>query len=153
MTTLRTMTTKTSSPAPPARLPMVLLLFSLLLFSLVLCSPLLAQQQHRDPPQYALLYGTVFSPDGRVAPGIRILIRPANAKKPKYERTSDARGEFAQRLPTGPADYIITTDPKSPAFGKKGTFTPAPDATVHFTGNDRQDISLHLQPRQNSEQK
>ena len=88
---------------------------------------------HKKP--YALIFGTVYGPNDRPVYGVNIRIRRADQKKAKWELMSDHAGEFAQRLPAGTADYIITTDEKH----------PAPEVKVHFENDERQDISLHLQ--------
>ena len=84
---------------------------------------------------YALIFGTVYGPDDRPVHGVKIEIRRADRKKAGWELLSDHSGEFAQRLPSGPADYVITTDPKH----------PAPEVKVHIENEERQDISVHLQ--------
>jgi len=83
---------------------------------------------------YALIFGTVYGPDNRPAYGVKVKIRRADQKKAKWELMSDHSGEFAQRLPAGTADYVITTDEKH----------PAPEVKVHIENDERQDISLHL---------
>lgn len=89
-----------------------------------------------DP--YALLFGTLFSPDGHPVYGVRITIRRSDQKKPKWELWSDHQGEFAQRVPAGKADYIITADVKT----LKGQ--PKPALTVHIDNEERKDFVLHL---------
>ncbi|MEO8725241.1 MAG: carboxypeptidase-like regulatory domain-containing protein [Acidobacteriaceae bacterium] len=133
--------TKTSSLA---------LLIFLCLFCLVAPLRLFAAGQSSAKPKakaktdYALIYGTVFGPRDAPAQGVRVLIRRSDAKKPKYERISDSQGEFAQRVPIGPADYLIYADPKAPPFGKHSKMKPGKPLAVHIAGNERQDISLHL---------
>jgi hypothetical protein len=83
---------------------------------------------------YALIFGTVYGPDDRPVYGVRVKIRRADQKKAKWELMSDHSGEFAQRLPAGAADYIITTDEKH----------PAPEVKVHIEKDERQDVSVHL---------
>jgi hypothetical protein len=94
-------------------------------------------KSHLHDP-YALLFGTVFGPDGRTAYGVKITIRRANQKKPKWELVSDHQGEFAQRVPAGKADYIVTADVKTP----KGQ--PRPELTIHVDNDERKDFALHL---------
>jgi hypothetical protein len=89
-----------------------------------------------DP--FALLFGTIFGPDGHTLYGVRITIRRSDQKKPKWELTSDHQGEFAQRVPAGKADYIITADVKA----QKGQ--PKPELTVHVENDERKDFALHL---------
>ena len=97
-----------------------------------------AAAQPGKSKDYALIVGTVWGPDNRPVAGIPIKIRPATAKKAKWELTSDSRGEFAQRVPAGAQDYIIQADVKTP----KGQ--PKPEITVKIAGNERQDVGLHL---------
>ncbi len=63
----------------------------------------------------ALIFGTVYGRDDRPVYGVKVKIRRADQKKAKWELMSDHSGEFAQRLPAGTADYIVTTDEKHPA--------------------------------------
>jgi hypothetical protein len=53
---------------------------------------------------YALIFGTVWTADDHPAYGVTVNIRRADQKKPKWQLTSDHNGEFAQRVPAGPAD-------------------------------------------------
>jgi hypothetical protein len=121
-----------------------------LLLTLLLClAPLFAnpkdkKKEHAKEP-YALIYGTVYGPDDHVVQGVRVLIRKSDAKKPKYELVSDSRGEFAQRVPVGPANYVISADPKS--FPKKTEMKPGKEVTLHINADERQDTSLHLEKK------
>jgi len=90
----------------------------------------------RDP--YALLFGTIYGPDNRPEYGVHIKIRRADQKKPKWELMSDHQGEFAQRVPAGKADYVITADVKTPKS------QPKPELTVHVDNDERKDVVLHL---------
>lgn len=94
-------------------------------------------QSHAHDP-YALLFGTVFGPNQRPAYGVKITIRRADQKKPKWELMSDHQGEFAQRVPAGRADYIITADVTTPKN------EPKPELTVHVDNDERKDFALHL---------
>lgn len=87
---------------------------------------------------YALIFGTVWDVQERPAPGVRIKIRREGDKKPKWELVSDARGEFAQRVPPGNADYVVWADIKGPKDA------PKPETKVHVENDERVDISLHL---------
>jgi hypothetical protein len=97
-----------------------------------------AAAEQRKPQDYALIVGTVWGPDNRPVAGIPVKIRRATDKKPKWELMSDARGEFAQRVPTGTQDYVIQADVKTP----KGQ--PKPEITVRIDDNERKDVGLHL---------
>ena len=102
------------------------------------CSSLLADTKPHTLPPYALLFGTVYGPDQRPAQGIRIQIRRADQKKPKWELISDHQGEFAQRVPAGKADYIITAEIKTPKD------QPKPSLTIHVDNDERKDFVLRL---------
>src|SRR3984893_16431018 len=60
-------------------------------------------QLQPDQP-YALIFGTVWGPDDRPIYGVRVKIRRAQDKKPKWELYSNHTGEFAQRVQAGKAD-------------------------------------------------
>lgn len=87
---------------------------------------------------YALIYGTVWGPDDHPVAGVPVTIRRASDKKPKWELVSDRSGEFAQRVPVGPGDYIVQANIKTP----KGQ--PRPEATVHVDNDERRDVGIHL---------
>jgi hypothetical protein len=97
-----------------------------------------APQGSAAKKDYALIYGTVWSPDDHPVAGVPIKIRKASDKKAKWEIVSDRNGEFAQRVPVGAQDYAVQADVKTP----KGQ--PKPETTVHIDDNERKDISLHL---------
>jgi len=109
---------------------------------LVCAFPCLAQNSAAAKKDYALIYGTVWGPDGHPVAGIPVTIRRASEKKAKWQLVSDHSGEFAQRLPVGAQDYIIEADIKVP----KGQ--PRPQVTVHINDDERQDTSLHLTQEQ-----
>lgn len=92
----------------------------------------------KDGKPYALIFGTVWDKNDRPAYGVPVKIRLATEKKAKWELVSNHTGEFAQRVPVGPADYIVWLDIKMP----KGT--PKPQKTVHIQNDERADISMHL---------
>jgi len=87
---------------------------------------------------YALIYGTVWGEGDRPVGGVPIQIRRASDKKPRWELVSDSHGEFAQRVPPGKQDYVVTANVKIP----KGQ--PKPQVTVQVEDNERKDISLHV---------
>ncbi len=97
-----------------------------------------APQQKKPLKPYALIYGTVFGPDGRSRYGVPVKIRRADEKKARWETASDHAGEFAVRVPAGAADYIVWGDVKVP----KGQ--PKPETKVHVEYDERVDIGLHL---------
>jgi DNA primase len=91
-----------------------------------------------EKKDYALIYGTVWDADSRAISGVPIKIQRVGDKKPKWALVSDPRGEFAQRVPPGQNDYIVTVESKVPKGGTK------PQTKVHVHNNERVDISLHL---------
>lgn len=56
-----------------------------------------------------LILATVFTDQGFALPGARVRVRRTDEKKPKWEATSDRRGEFAVRVPEG-AEYELTVE-------------------------------------------
>src|SRR6266702_7764303 len=59
---------------------------------------LLAASKPKGKP-YALIAGTVWGPDDRPVYGVTVMIRRAQAKKPKWQLISDHLGEVAKRVP------------------------------------------------------
>ncbi len=108
-----------------------------------LAAPLALRPAAALPPKapikpYALVFGTVYTPDNRPAYGATVKIRRAEDKKARWQLTSDHQGEFAQRLPAGAADYVISADFKT----QKVHLTA--EKKVHIENDERVDISLHL---------
>ncbi|MGH9522543.1 MAG: hypothetical protein ACRD3E_08420 [Terriglobales bacterium] len=101
----------------------------------------LAQEptKHIDPRKdYALIYGTVWDTHDRPAYGVKVMIRPANEKKARWEVISDHAGEFAQRVPPGKQDYVLWAEAKMPKGAQK------PQTVAHVENDERVDVSLHL---------
>ncbi len=120
-------------------------IFLLIIFvSIQPVSAVNAKEQH-DAAPYALIYGTVWGPDNQPVYGIHIKIRRASEKKVRWEAMSDHSGEFAQRVPVGEADYIVTADVKGSDIPKKlKQLKPGPEVKVHIINDERQDIGVHL---------
>jgi len=99
---------------------------------------------------YALIFGTAYGPDDRPLYGVKITIRPQVKKHPSWELISDHRGEFAQRVPPGPSDYLVhgeaeyapVGDDGKPQLSKKKRLKG--DAKAHVESEERLDISVHL---------
>lgn len=119
------------------------LLVLLLLPSFSLQESLHAAQRSNDQP-YALIAGTVWGPDDRPVYGVAVKIRRAKDKKPKWEVTSDHHGEFAQRVPPGEGDYILTADVKHLKSADGRPLHLVQDVTVHVYKDEREDTGLHL---------
>lgn len=125
----------------PASLSLTLLFFSLF----AVRGPLAAAQKQLKPNQpYALIFGTVWGPDNRPVFGVKVKIRRAQDRKTRWELYSDHRGEFAQRVAAGKADYVVSADLKNfkPSDGRP--LHPVQDVSVHVENDERVDVSLHL---------
>jgi hypothetical protein len=129
------------------RVPGFLLVF-LLLPSFSLRESRLAAQRSKDDNDndkpYALIAGTVWGPDDRPVYGVTVKIRRASDKKPKWEVYSDHHGEFAQRVPAGESDYILTADLKHFKSADGQPLHLVQDVTVHIYNDEREDTGLHL---------
>jgi len=99
--------------------------------------------QKPDQP-YALIFGTVWGPDDRPLYGVKIKIRRADQNKAHWELISDHSGEFAQRVPVGPADYLVWADLKSYKSLTSKELHQNGEVKVHIDKDERQDIGLHL---------
>ena len=122
-----------------------LLFVLMLLAALRTQSPLAAAQKQVKPNEpYALIFGTVWGPDDRPVYGVKVMIRRTQGKKTMWELYSDHRGEFAQRIAAGKADYVVWADLKNfkPADGRP--LHPVQDVPVHVESDERVDVSLHL---------
>ncbi|MFY9648070.1 MAG: carboxypeptidase-like regulatory domain-containing protein, partial [Terriglobales bacterium] len=93
---------------------------------------------------YALIFGTVWDPDGRPLYAVKVKIRRADEKKVRWELYSDHTGEFAQRVPVGKADYIVWADVKGYKLPSGKKLKPGSEVTVHIDDDERADIGLHL---------
>lgn len=84
-----------------------------LLFSLAALSAASLEGGEKDKEEsYALLSGSVHSAEGFALPGVPVSVRREEDRKPRWRAISDARGEFALRLPAEAATYEVTTESK-----------------------------------------
>jgi hypothetical protein len=104
-------------------------------------SPAGAEPPQKTEPSYALIFGTVWDAQLHPAYGVPIKIRRDDQKKAKWDLVSNHRGEFAQRVPAGTADYVVWADLKPPKGKKDWQRT---ETKVHIENDERVDISLHL---------
>jgi hypothetical protein len=110
-----------------------------------LFAPVSARGSGREKPKpYALIFGTVWDPDGHPLYGVKVKIRRANEKKIRWELYSNHTGEFAQRVPVGKADYIVWADVKGYKLPSGRRLKPGPEVTVHIDDDERSDVGLHL---------
>ncbi|MGH9494112.1 MAG: hypothetical protein ACRD3B_03875 [Candidatus Sulfotelmatobacter sp.] len=107
---------------------------------------LAAQKSKKDDKPYALIFGTVWGPDDRPVYGVTVHIRLSTDKprKVRWEVVSDHHGEFAQRVPSGEADYILTADLEHAKFSDGKTLRLPKDVTLHIYNDEREDTGLHL---------
>jgi hypothetical protein len=73
-----------------------------------------APARGKKPEPYALIFGTVFDAKSQPIAGVKVKIArlKGNEKDKTWEHVSDARGEFAQRVPAGAADYLVWAELK-----------------------------------------
>jgi hypothetical protein len=109
----------------------------------VLANPAAPVYQRPDQP-YALIFGTVWGPDDHPLYGVKVKIRRADQKKAHWELYSDHHGEFAQRVPPGPADYLVWADLKGYKSGSGKELHQDEEVKVHVDKDERQDLGLHL---------
>jgi hypothetical protein len=132
--------------------PLRLIWFSLLtILAVLFVLPALSSRdgilaaQNSDKP-YALIFGTVWGPDDRPVYGVTVRIRRASdkPKKVRWEVYSDHRGEFAQRVPAGESEYILTADLKHFKSPDGKPLHLLQEVTVHVYNDEREDTGLHL---------
>jgi hypothetical protein len=128
-------------------LPRAVAMLLLVVLGVSAAQPVFAQSSagNKKPEKpYALIYGTVFDAAGRTVYGVRVKIRRASDKKARWELYSDHSGEFAQRVPPGPGEYVIWADLKGykPLDGK--TLEAGPEVTLHIEFDERANVGLHL---------
>jgi hypothetical protein len=114
-----------------------------LLFLAAAMLPPGAPAADRKPAPHALVAGTVFRDPGFALPGAEVWIErlplPAGSpvKLARWRAVSDARGEFAVRVPPEPASYRVTVSAK----GFRGE-----SRQVDVTGEQRFEVTFNLQP-------
>jgi hypothetical protein len=107
-------------------------------------SPLAVRASERSQERpYALIFGTVWDPDGHPIYGVKVKIRRTDGKG-HWEIYSNHTGEFAQRVPLGKADYAITADVKGLKLQSGKRLQPGQQVTVHIENDERADVGLHL---------
>ena len=91
---------------------------------------------------YAVVAGTAFRPPGLALPGARVRISPESGssggvKLKFFEAQTDARGEFAFRVPVVPMKWTVNV---------KSSGYQAQTKTVSIDGEQRVDLSFQLEP-------
>jgi len=117
----------------------------MILFSATLLAPVGARGSEPEKPKpYALIFGTVWDPDGHPLYGVTVKIRRADEKRTRWELYSNHTGEFAQRVPAGKADYVVWADVKGYKLPSGRKLKPGSEVAVHIDDDERSDIGLHL---------
>jgi len=129
----------------PLHVPALLAAAALFFYAIPRLHSTAAPPPEKEKP-YALIFGTVWGPDDRPVYGVTVKIRRATdkPKKVRWEVSSDHHGEFAQRVPTGEADYILWTDLKGVKSPDGRPLHLVKEVTVHIYNEEREDTGLHL---------
>jgi hypothetical protein len=104
-------------------------------------------EEKKPQHPYALIFGTVWGPEGAPRYGVTVKIRRGDDKNPskaRWQVSSDHHGEFAQRIPAGPADYVIWADLKGYKGPDSKKLRPSGETTVHVQNDERIDTGVHL---------
>jgi hypothetical protein len=133
-----------SSPLSPRASCRFVLIGLLFCIATVFATPLATAGSRKSEKPYALIFGTVWSPENHPVYGVRVRIGRANDKKPRWELISDHNGEFAQRVPAGKADYLVWAEPKGIKSSDTNRLRVGTEVTVHIEYDERADIGLHL---------
>lgn len=67
-----------------------------------------AASKKKDRDAKAIIAGTVFQSSGRLLPGAKVEAVAQSDAKAKSQTVTDVQGDFAIRVPAGPATYIVT---------------------------------------------
>jgi len=122
-----------------------ILTFTLLVTALLTCPSTVFGKKDKAKaaaPAFALIAGTVYRPPGFALVGAEIVIAPeptddASAKLKKINAVTDARGEWAVRVPPVPATWRVDV--------KMNGYRPE-HRSVSVTGEERIDVSIILEP-------
>jgi Ni/Co efflux regulator RcnB len=105
--------------------------------------------KNKNEKPYGLVFGTAYGPDDRPLYGVKVKIHPLGKDHPTWDLVSDHHGEFAQRVPRGPGDYLVRGEIEvapvengKPQMSKKKRWKG--EAKVHIEDQERRDFSLHL---------
>lgn len=105
----------------------------------------LASAVEKRAEPYALIVGTVFRESGLSLPGAEVTVSPlpdaqgkrGSRKAKRVRAVSDARGEFAIRVPAGPLRYTVSV---------KASGHLAQEKEVSIQGDERVDLFFRLEP-------
>jgi hypothetical protein len=111
---------------------------------LLIAGPAWSQKSgtRRQAASYAVIAGTVFRESGFALPAAEVSLDPdpeatSGGKLKKMRMIANSRGEFAFRVPPGPARYVLTVKAKG--------FMPE-KRPIAVQGEERIDESIRLVP-------
>jgi hypothetical protein len=108
MRTTRTKKTRKMSGSPAGRL-----ILPLALAAGLLAVPVCAAPKEKKPQNFGVVAGSIFRETGFSFAGVEVIVRlvpepgDRKSKVPEWKGRTDARGEFAFRVPA-PARYTVT---------------------------------------------
>ncbi len=100
---------------------------------------LLSADKNKMPEPHALIAGSVFRTPGFALAGAEVTVTPAEGKRKEHRLQTDARGEFALRVPAVPMRYTVHV--------KKVGFQ-AQEKPAEVQGEGRVDLTFMLEPAQ-----
>ena len=124
--------------------PVFMLLFMLVFVFTLVPGVGAGERAKPEARPYALIFGTVWDPEGHPLYGIKVKIRRSDEKKAHWEPYSSHTGEFAQRVPVGKADYVVWADVKGYKLASGKHLKPRPEVSVHIENDERSDTGIHL---------
>jgi hypothetical protein len=113
----------------------------IVLLALVLAGVIQARNKDKKAAEsFAIIAGTVYRPPGFSLPGAEVQISPEKSdvdgtKFKKIKVATDARGEFAVRVPVVPMRYVVNVQMNGYVSQQK---------SVAIEGEQRQDLSFVL---------
>jgi hypothetical protein len=115
---------------------------SLLALAILTAGALAAAGKSGKPEPFALIAGSVFRDTGFSLAGAELTVEPAREAKtpPKFKRiktVTDARGEFAVRVPGAPMRYTVSVKAQRYRLDKK---------EVSIQGEERVELFFRLEP-------
>ncbi|MDP9161090.1 MAG: hypothetical protein M3O09_12800 [Acidobacteriota bacterium] len=103
-----------------------------------------SSSEHNREKPYALIFGTVWGPDNRPLYRVKVKLRRSEDKKWRWEQYSDHNGEFAVRVPSGKAEYIVWADVRHYKLVNGEGLHPSDEIKVQVENEERVDTGLHL---------
>jgi hypothetical protein len=103
-----------------------------------------ASASRHEQAAYAVVFCTVWDPEGHPLYGVRVQLRRAGEKKFHLEAYSDHQGELAFRVPAGKMDYELAVDPKSLKILKEKGLVNREPVKVHVEYDEQVDTGVHL---------